>query len=192
MKKALLLCVFLIVAHLGLNAQWTYDASHSSVNFAVDHMVVSETVGKFKTAKVNVTTTKADFSDMKIDATIDIKSISTDDAKRDEHLAGADFFDAAKYPTMTFVSKSVEKKDDKNYVIKGDLTMKGVTKSVALQTKFKGTSKDPWGSTRAGFKAETTINRQDFGLTWNKTLDTGGLAVGDEIRITINVELMKK
>ena len=171
---------------------WGLDKAHSSVNFSVTHMVVSEVDGSFKAFTADVKSGKPDFSDLATTFTIDVNSVVTGEDKRDGHLKSADFFDAAKYPNITFKSTSIKKISDKKYELTGDLTLHGVTKSVKWDVKYNGTIKDPYGNNRAGFKATTTINRKDYGVSWNKTLDAGGVAVSDEVALTVNVELTKK
>jgi polyisoprenoid-binding protein YceI len=173
--------------------KWNLDTSHSSVTFTIDHLVISETAGKFTKFDVEVMSDKPDFSDMTFKSSVQIDSVNTDDAKRDEHLKGADFFDLAKYPTMEFVGTKFEKGKGKKapYKVHGKLTIKGVTKDVVLDGKFNGTVKDPWGGTRAGFKVSGTIDRYDFGLKYNSVLEAGGLSIGQEVRITANIELIK-
>jgi len=189
--------IFVLIAGLSLTAAsfaqgWGFDKSHSSVNFAITHMVVSEVNGNFKDFSAEVKSDKADFSDLSTTFTIQAGSISTDDEKRDGHLKSPDFFDVAKFPTIVFTSTSIKKVSDKKYELEGNLTLHGVTKKVKWDVKYNGTIKDPYGLNRAGFKAKTSINRKDFGLTWNKTLDAGGLALSDEVAITVNVEITKK
>ncbi|MFQ3597789.1 MAG: YceI family protein [Chloroherpetonaceae bacterium] len=171
---------------------WTIDGSHSDVSFSVSHLVVSEATGKFKKFDGELKAKSDDFTDAEIAFTIDAASINTEDEKRDGHLKGADFFDVAKYPTITFKSKSFKKVDGNKYKLVGDLTMHGVTKSVELDVLFKGTAKSPWGQTVGAFKLSGAVNRLDFGLTWNKTLDNGGLLVGETVNITANIEVVKK
>jgi len=174
---------------------WNVDASHSKLGFAVTHMMVSETEGKFKIYEGKVTSVKpeADFTDAKIDFSVDAASINTDDEKRDGHLKSPDFFDVAKYPKITFVSKSMKPGKIKNtYTLTGDLTMHGVTKTVTLNAI--GASKivkDPYGMERYAFKVLGTINRKDFGLAWNAALEAGGVAVSEEVKLDINVEITK-
>ncbi len=171
---------------------WALDKTHSSVNFSVTHMVVSEVDGSFKDFSAEVKSDKPDFSDLSTTFTIQVASVNTDDDKRDGHLKSPDFFDVAKFPTITFKSTSIKKISDKKFELSGDLTMHGVTKPVKWELKYNGTIKDPYGNNRAGFKATTVINRKDFGVAWNKTLDAGGVAVSDEVNLTINVEITKK
>lgn len=184
------------IALLGLtwaNAQstWNIDASHSSIRFAVDHMVISEVEGIFSKYEGSVIATKADFSDAKINFTVDVSSVNTDNAKRDEHLRGADFFETEKYPKMTFVSTSVVKTAEGKYNLKGKLTLHGITKEIALNMTYGGTTKDPWGNTKAGLKVTGVINRTDFGLKYNSVLEAGSLMIGEEVTITAKVELAK-
>ena len=190
--------LFVLLAGMSLTvasfaqSSWNLDKSHSSVRFSVTHMVVSEVDGSFKDFSAEIKSDKPDFSDLATTFTIQVSSVSTDDEKRDGHLKSPDFFDVAKFATITFKSASIKKISDKSYELTGDLTMHGVTKKVTWQVKYNGTVKDPYGNNRAGFKATTTINRKDYGVSWNKTLDAGGLAVSDEVAMTVNVELTKK
>ena len=187
------------VAAISLSAKaqtnWNVDASHSKLGFAVTHMMVSETEGKFKIYEGKVVSTKpdADFTDAKIDFSIDVDSINTDDEKRDGHLKSPDFFDVAKFPKITFVSKSMKPGKVKGtYTLTGDLTMHGVTKSVSLTAI--GASKivkDPYGFERYAFKVTGTLNRKDYGLTWNAALEAGGVAVSEDVRLDINIEITK-
>jgi len=189
--------LFILLAGLSLTAAsfaqgWALDKSHSSVNFSVTHMVVSEVDGSFKDFSADVKSDKPDFSDLSTAFTLQIASVNTGDDKRDGHLKSPDFFDAAKYPTIVFKSTGIKKISDKKYELSGDLTMHGVTKSVKWDVKYNGTIKDPYGNNRAGFKATTTINRKDYGVSWNKALDAGGVAVSDDVDLAVNVELTKK
>ncbi len=171
---------------------WNLDASHSSINFAVDHMVISETTGLFKDYAVDIKSDKPDFSDAQFKVVIKVGSIDTRDQKRDDHLKNADFFDVTKHPEMIFVGKSFEKQKNGQYKVKGSLTMKGVTKEVTLDGKFGGIIKDPWGNTKAGLKVWGTVDRYQWGLKYNSALETGGLAIGQEVRITAHLELSKQ
>ena len=194
MKKMFLFtfAVFFITITATSQTIWKVDPVHSKVIFSVSHMVISEVSGRFNDFEATIVQTKDDLSDSKLIATIKTKSIDTDNEGRDKHLRSADFFDVEKYPEMTFTSKSFEKTGKDTYKITGDLTMHGATKPVVLETKFNGTMNDPWGNTKAGFKAETKVNRKDFNIVWNKTLEVGGLLVGDEVEITINIEMAKE
>ncbi len=193
MKQLLLtLAAFLTVALTNAQeANWGFDPTHSNVRFAVSHMVISEVEGNFDGYNGTVRSSKADFSDAVVKFTIDVKTINTNDAKRDEHLRGADFFDVDKYPNIEFRSTSIKSVGKNKYKITGDFTMMGVTKEVTFDLKYNGTVVDPWGNTKAGFKATTTINRTDWGLVYNSTLDTGGLMIGNEVDIVCNFELIK-
>jgi polyisoprenoid-binding protein YceI len=177
-----------------INAQsvWKIDVAHSNVIFSVSHMVIAEVTGRFNQFDATLEQTGTDLNGSRLSANIKVGSIDTDNDGRDKHLRSADFFDAEKYPEITFVSKSFEKVGDNKYKITGELTIRGITKTVVLDTRFNGEMKDPWGNTKAGFKATTEINRKDFGLVWNKTLETGGVLVGDIVGITINAEMNKE
>jgi polyisoprenoid-binding protein YceI len=192
MKKLFTVFVGMSLTAAAFAQTWTLDKSHSSVNFSVTHMVVSEVDGSFKDFNAEVKSEKPDFSDLETTFTIKVASINTSDEKRDGHLTSPDFFDAAKYPAIVFKSAGITKIGDKKYELVGLLTMHGVTNKVKWELTYNGTVKDPYGNTRAGFKATTTINRKDYGVSWNKTLDAGGVAVSDEVAIRVNVEITKK
>jgi polyisoprenoid-binding protein YceI len=172
-------------------AEWNIDAPHSSVGFSVRHLVVSKTTGHFTAFSGTVNFDGQNVAGGSAEWSIQVASIDTDDKKRDDHLRGADFFDVEKFPAMTFKSKKVIPGEDRKFQLLGDLTIKGITKEVTFDVEFNGAIKDPWGGTRAGFSAGTSINRQDFGISWNKALDTGGLMVGNTVNITMEVELVK-
>lgn len=171
-------------------ARWDLDPDHSIIEFRVAHMVVSKTAGKFMdyTGVVEMDAEARQFKT--IEAAISTASVNTNHEKRDAHLRNADFFDVEKFPTMTYKMKSY-KKTGEGYTALGDLTLHGVTKEITLVGTFNGVSKDPWGNTRAGFTAEGKVNRKDFGMVWNKTLDTGGFVVGDEVNIRLDIECIK-
>lgn len=175
--------------------KWKVDASHSKLGFSVVHMMVAETEGKFKVFDGTASSkTETDFTNAEINFTADASSINTDDEKRDGHLKSPDFFDVAKYPTITFKSTSMKPngKGKTAYDLEGDLTMHGVTKRVKLLAIGAAkTVKDPYGNIKNGFKVTGVINRKDFGLTWNAALETGGVAVSDEVNIACNIELNK-
>jgi polyisoprenoid-binding protein YceI len=194
MKKIYLSLFILLATVFMATAQttWKADVAHSKVQFSISHMVISEVTGRFKDFDATLVQTNDDLSDSKLSATIKVNSINTDNEKRDGHLKSADFFDAEKYPEMTFVSKSFTKSGKDTYKISGDLTMHGITKPVVLDTKFNGQVKDPWGNMIAGFKATTIVNRIDFGIVWNKALETGGVLVGEDVSVTIIVEMQKE
>ncbi len=187
------------VAAISLSAKaqtnWNVDASHSKMGFAVTHMMVSETEGKFKIYEGKVSSkTETDFTDASIDFKIDVNSINTDDEKRDGHLKSPDFFDVAKFPNMTFKSTSMKAnpKMKNSYILTGELTMHGVTKTVTLTAiGASKVVKDPYGMMRYAFKVIGKLNRKDFGLTWNAALEAGGVAVSEDVRIDCTIELTK-
>lgn len=172
---------------------WTIDPDHSNIGFKVRHLMVSNVKGSFDKHTGVVEINDKDITKSKVEVSIDTNSINTNVQKRDEHLRSADFFDVAKYPAMTFVSKKVAKAGKDKLKVTGDLTLHGITKQVVLDVEGPTReSKDPWGVIRKGASATTKINRKDFGLVWNKALETGGVAVGDEITITLEIEMIKK
>jgi len=171
---------------------WVADKAHSQVKFSVSHMVVAEVTGRFTDFDLTLKQGNEDFTGSTITATIKTASVNTDNDKRDTHLRSDDFFNAAKYPEIKFVSKSFEKTGKDTYKITGDLTIRDVTKTVELDTKYNGSIKDPWGNTKAGFKATTTINRTEYGAKWNKVLEAGGFLVGENVEITLLVELQEQ
>jgi polyisoprenoid-binding protein YceI len=174
-------------------ATWTIDPAHSTIAFSVRHMMVSNVRGTFSTFSGTVTGDPASPANAVIEATIEATSIDTKESKRDAHLRGPDFLDAAKFPNITFKSTKIEPAGDGKFKVTGDLTLHGVTKPVVLDVEGPSASiKDPYGNTRAGASATTKIDRKDFGITWSKNMDGGGLVVGDEISITIDVEATTK
>ena len=194
MKYALALLFLLGMSSpaISQSIKWTQDASHSNVGFSVKHLVISSVTGNFKNYSVTVLSDKEDFSDAKVDVSINTASIYTDNENRDNHLRSDDFFNAEKYPAMTFKGKSMKKAGKNKYKLTGDLTIRNITKTVTLDVEFGGKVKDPWGNTKAGFRIEGIINRFDYGLKWDKALETGGLVVDKEIRIVCDVELAKQ
>ena len=171
-------------------ARWNLDPEHSTIEFRVAHMVVSKTTGRFMdyTGFIDM---DAEAGTVKaIEATIKAASVNTNHEKRDAHLRTVDFLDVEHYPTITFKMKSY-KKTAESFIALGDLTLHGVTKDVTLIGQYNGATKDPLGNTRAGFSAEGKLNRKDFGMVWNKTLDSGGLVVGDEVQIRLDIECIK-
>lgn len=174
-------------------SDWVIDGAHSHVGFKVRHMSVSWTRGEFGKVDGTITLDEKNLTKSSVDVTIDLGSVDTENAKRDEHLRSPDFFDTAQFPTMTFKSTKVSKAKNDAFTVTGDLTLHGVTKSVTLDVEGGLTPvNDPWGNTKLGFTATTKIDRKDFGLTWSKTLDGGGLVVGDEVRIELEIELNQK
>ena len=174
-------------------AQQTYDidSSHSSAQFSVRHMMISNVKGEFTKVSGSIAYDPANLAASKIDASIDTTTINTRDAKRDEHLKSPDFFDTAKFPLLTFRSKQVSKVGGKLQA-KGDLTMHGVTREVVLYIDGPTPElKDPWGNLRFGVSASTKLNRKDWGLGWNKALESGGVLVGEEVTITLDIEAVR-
>lgn len=193
-KLAVFATVFcLSVPGVALSAPWEFDADHTGIQFKVRHLMVSHVRGGFEKVSGKITYDEADITKSTANITIEAGSINTNVAKRDEHLRSPDFLDVAKYPTITFQSKKVEKADGGTLKMTGDLTIKGVTREVALRIEGPTPAvKDPWGNTRVGGTASAKINRKDFGLTWNAALETGGVAVGDEVEIHIDLEIFRK
>ena len=171
---------------------WKVDTAHSSVEFAVRHMMISTVRGRFEKFDITVDLDENRPELASISATIDTASINTREEKRDAHLRSADFFDAEKYPQITFKSTKVEPKGDENFLITGDLTIRGETHPVTFKARSEGRGKSPFGYTAWGFSASTTINRKDWGLNWNVALETGGWLVADEIKINLEVELAQQ
>jgi polyisoprenoid-binding protein YceI len=166
---------------------WNIDASHSLAEFSVRHMMVSTTRGQFQNVSGTLSIDENDLTKSSVEATIEVKSLTTRDEKRDQHLASPDFFDAEQFPTITFKSTGITKKGD-DYLVAGDLTIHGVTRPVELKTEFNGFNTTPWGGRVVGFSADTEISRKDFGLEWNVALETGGVLVGDKVKIHLEVE----
>lgn len=185
----------LVVLPTGVGAEtarWDLDPDHSIIEFRVAHMVVSKTAGRFMDYSGFIEMDPDAKTFKTVEATINTASVNTNQEKRDAHLRNADFLDVEKFPTMTYKLKAYKnKKQGDGYTAVGDLTLRGVTKEVTLVGTFNGVTKDPWGNTRAGFSAEGRLNRKDFGMIWNKTLDSGGLVVGDEIFIKLDIECIK-
>jgi len=178
---------------LAFSAPWEFDPAHTGVQFKVRHLMVSSVRGDFEKLSGKITYDEADVTKSTAEITIDAASINTGVAKRDEDLRGPDFLDVAKYPTITFKSKKVEKAGAGALKMTGDITIHGVTKEVVLSIEGPTPPiKDPWGNTRVGGSATTRINRKDFGLTYNKVLEAGGALVGDEVDITIDMEIFRK
>jgi polyisoprenoid-binding protein YceI len=170
---------------------WAIDPTHTSVEFAIKHLMISTVKGRFADVSGTVELDEQDLGTARVTATIGIGSIDTRQDQRDEHLRSADFFDAERFPTMTFASTRIVRGGD-GLRIDGDLTIRGVTRPVTLRATDEGRVRDPWGGERLGFSATTTINRRDFGLTWNQALETGGFVVGDEVKIAIDLELIRQ
>jgi polyisoprenoid-binding protein YceI len=169
-------------------AKWTVDASHTSVGFSVKHMMVSKVRGRFTGVEGTIEGNPEDLTGSNINFTIDASTIHTNSDDRDNHLRSADFFDTETFPKITFVSTDIVKKGDNEYNVTGDMTVKDVTKKVTFEAEYEGTGKNPWGVDVAGFEVEGKISRKEFGLTWNQALEAGGVLVGDDIKITIDLQ----
>ncbi|XZF13909.1 YceI family protein [Chitinophagaceae bacterium MMS25-I14] len=195
MKKLLIAAAALVLSTGSLMAQsskWAVDPVHSSVKFNVDHLVISEVDGNFKKFNGTVETPGADFNNAKVSFTVDVASVNTDNADRDKHLLSDDFFNAEKFPQMTFTSTSFKKVKGNMYSVEGNLTVRNVTKKVKFAVIYGGTVKDPWGNIKAGFKAAGSINRKDFGLKFSATTEAGGAVVGDEVKMQLNLEFTQQ
>ncbi len=172
------------------STKWSIDSTHTEIAFKVRHLMIAHTKGTFKTFDASIYTTAKDFTTAEIDFWIDASSINTGDIKRDEHLKSAEFFDVANHKQITFTSSTIGKADDTGkHELWGELTMKGITKNVKLNVEFGGTIIDPWGNEKAGFTVSGKINRNDWGLSWNTAIETGGLLVSEEVTILCEVEL---
>ena len=194
MKRFALALVLALTAATLLAAPQTYvvDRPHSEADFSVRHMM-SKVTGKFDDFAGTINLDRANPAASSVEFTLKTASVNTGDPGRDKHLRTADFFDAEKNPEIRFKSTAIAPSKTKNvYDVTGDLTMRGVTKRVTLPVEFLGFQKDPWGNERAGFALETTLNRKDYGINWNKALDAGGFLVGDDVKISINLETLPK
>lgn len=171
---------------------WNLDPVHSVAEFKVKHMMISNVKGQFTNLKGSITLNEGDITRSQVEASIDATSISTRDPQRDAHLKSPDFFDAEKYPALTFKSTGIGRAGDGELKVAGELTIHGITRNVTFNVEGPtAAAKDPWGNTRIGLSAATKINRKDFGLTWNAALETGGILVGDEVTITLDVQFVK-
>jgi polyisoprenoid-binding protein YceI len=171
---------------------YAIDPDHSQVIFKVKHMGISTVTGRFNLVEGSYTFDDKDVSNSSVETTIQTASINTNKQKRDDHLKSPEFLNVEKYPTITFKSREIKKGNGEDFTIVGDLTINGVTKEVELDAEYGGRATDPMGNERTAFTAETEIDRKDYGITWNKTLDSGGLVVGDEVKIELEVEGIKK
>ena len=171
---------------------WKIDSAHSEINFTVRHMMISNVRGRFEKFSGTVDFVEDNPTQSTVDVQIEAASINTKEAARDTHLKSADFFNAEQYPYLTFKGKKAQVLDANHGRVTGDLTIRDVTKEVVLDVEYSGQAKNPWGMTSAGFSATTTISRKDFGLAWNVALETGGVLVGDEIKISLEVEIIKQ
>jgi len=197
MKKTGLFLIACLLVMAGVNAQaqpskWTVDPTHSSVKFTVSHLTVSEVEGRFKTFNGTLESPSKDFNNGQVNFTVDVTTVNTDDATRDGHLKSDDFFNAEKYPQMTFKSTSFKKVKNNIYALEGNLTIRDVTKKVKFAVLYGGTMVDPYGNTKAGFKATGKISRKEYGLKWSKLTEAGGAVVGDDVNILLNLEFAKQ
>ena len=172
------------------SSTWTLDPAHTLVEFAAKHLMITTVKGRFTGVSGTIHIDETDPTASSVEAVIDSASIDTRTDQRDAHLKSADFLEVARYPEITFRSTRVERAGDAHYRVTGDLTIHGVTRPVVLDVHDEGRTKDPWGGERAGFSATTRISRKDFGLTWNQLLETGGVAVSDEVKISIDLEIV--
>src|SRR2546430_10328108 len=170
---------------------WTVDPMHTQVEFSAKHMGLMTVKGHFTSVRAAIDLNEDDFTVSSVEATIDTHSLITNDARRDAHLKSPDFLDVEHFPTITFKSTRIERAAHDQYRMTGDLTIKDVTRPVSLDVVYSGQAKDPMGNMHAGFSAYTTINRKDWGLSWNVALETGGLLVGDQIKIALEIEALK-
>lgn len=169
---------------------WSIDPLHSHVTFSVRHMMVATVRGQFKQYSGVVDLDPEDFTRSSFEGEIDVASIDTGNTQRDEHLRASDFFDAPNHPKITFKSTRIERKGEGEYVVHGDITIRGVTKPIALDVEFHGLSRNPWGLTVAGISAKGTIHRKEFGVSYNAVLEAGGVAIGEKVKIEIDAELI--
>lgn len=181
--------VFLVIPMI-VFSEYIVDPAHTSVSFSVKHLVISTVKGSFTKFEGKIEYDENEISKWKVSGKIYVESINTNNEDRDKHLKSADFFDVKKYPFITFESKNFAKKDD-GYICKGNLTMHGVSKEIEIPFKILGKIKDPWGKERIGVEASLKLNRQDFGISWSKTLDNGGLVVSNEVQIELSAEFVK-
>lgn len=168
-----------------MSTKWNLDPTHSEITFSVKHMMISKVKGQFKTFNAEIESEDENFKNAKVNATIQTDSIDTNNADRDAHLKGEDFFNSGNYPTITFESNSL------NEGVTGNLTLNGITKPITLEVDFGGIGQDPWGNTKAGFSFEGKIKRSDFGLNWNAALEAGGVLVSDDVKIAGELQFVK-
>ena len=190
-KFIILTLVIFPIFNVAAQDKWVVDPSHSSIQFAIDHLVISEVTGSFNTFQGNLTMTGDDFTTAKLSGEIEANSVDTKNGQRDGHLKAPDFFDVANHPKITFESLSIKKVGDTKYSMKGKITIKGITKEITMEVIYKGTAKF-MGQTKTGIKATGTIDRTEFGLKYSSMLETGGAVVGKEVEIILNFELVKK
>lgn len=168
--------------------KWALDPTHSQIEFTVRHMMFAKVKGAFNSFRAEIEADPEDLTTADVTFTIDASSVDTNNEDRDNHLRSADFFDVENYPNLVFVAKKIAKTGDGVYDVTGDMTIRGVTREETFKVTYNGSGKDPWGNVKAGFSAEGSINRKDYGLTWNAALETGGVLVGDEIKIAMEIQ----
>jgi polyisoprenoid-binding protein YceI len=173
-------------------SKWNMDPAHSSVDFAIRHMMVSKVKGTFHTFEASIEADVEDLTTADIQFSVDVASVDTRNEDRDNHLRSADFFDAEHHPKMTFKSTKIEKKSPGEYELTGDLTIRGTTRPETFHVTYEGSGKDPWGNEKAGFEARGSISRSEYGLTWNAALETGGVLVADQVQISLDVQASKQ
>lgn len=171
---------------------WQLDASHSSIGFSVRHLMIAKVNGSFGSFEASFSGNETDLSKSTVDVKIDTASIDTSNDQRDTHLRSPDFFDAEKFPAITFAGKRIVGDAFGTLKLVGDLTIRGVTKEITLDATFEGRAKDPWGNSRLGYAATGKINRSDFGLTWNQALEAGGVVVSEEVKISVEASFVRK
>ncbi|GMK45987.1 YceI family protein [Paenibacillus glycanilyticus] len=174
------------------NSKWAVDFTHSSVDFTIKHMMIAKVKGTFHKFEAEIDADPADLTTAAISFAVDLSSIDTRNADRDNHLRTGDFFDIAQFPELTFKSTNIVKTDDDEYEVTGDVSLHGVTRSETFSVTFEGAGKDPWGNEKAGFSGKGSIKRSDYGLTYNAALETGGVLIGDEVKISIEIEVGKQ
>lgn len=174
-----------------VKSKWTLDPAHSSVDFSVKHMMIANVKGTFNQFDATIEADPDDLTSASIELNIDLASVDTRNEDRDNHLRSADFFNVEKNPKMTFTTTNIERKGEGEYNVTGNLTIAGVTKSETISVTYEGSGVDPWGNVKVGFTADGSLNRSDYGLTWNSALETGGVLVGDKIKISLDLQATK-
>lgn len=172
--------------------KWSLDPTHSELGFKIKHLMISNVSGSFTKFDVQTETSSDDFRDAQVVANVNVSSINTSNGQRDEHLRNADFFEVQTHPNLVFKSTKVEKLNSENFSLYGDLTIKDITKPVKLAVEFNGIAKDAWGNIKAGFTINGKINRKDFGITYNAVMETGGVMLGEEVKINGDIQLVKQ
>jgi polyisoprenoid-binding protein YceI len=174
------------------NSKWALDTAHSSVEFSVRHMMFAKVNGSFNSFDASIEADPTDLTTANIEFTVDVTTVDTRNTDRDNHLRSGDFFDVENHPKMTFKSSNIVKTSEGVYDVTGDLTLRGVTRPETFVVTYEGTGKDPWGNEKVGFSAEGKIKRSEYGLTWNAALETGGVLVGDDIKVSIIIQAARQ